>query len=229
MKIAIMQPKLLPYIGYWQLIRAVDTFVIFDDVNFVKKSYINHNSILINHRANQFTLEIIGASQNKLINELSIGNNSLKILKMISHNYKKAPNFKIIYPILEEIFNYGEKNLVNFIKFSFNKIMDFLEIQTTFINSSDIKKNNNLRAEDKIIEICKILNAKQYINAIGGKHLYTKKKFETENISLSFLETQLVEYRQFNNNFISHLSIIDVLMHNNKTETNKMLNNYKLI
>ena len=89
MKIAIHQPKLLPYIGYWQLIYAVDTFVIYDDVNFVKRSFINYNSILINKQQKKFTLELIGASQNKLINEIKVGENSNKILKTLELNYKK--------------------------------------------------------------------------------------------------------------------------------------------
>ena len=80
MTLAIMQPYLFSYIGYWQLINAVDTFVIFDDVNFIKKGYINRNSILANGKSQTFTLELIGASSNKLINEIEIGNNINKIL-----------------------------------------------------------------------------------------------------------------------------------------------------
>ena len=83
MTLAIMQPYLFSYIGYWQLINAVDTFVIFDDVNFIKKGYINRNSILVGGKSQQITLELIGASQNKLINEIKVGNNSQKLLKTI--------------------------------------------------------------------------------------------------------------------------------------------------
>ena len=81
MKLAIMQPYLFPYIGYWQLISAVDKFIIFDDVNYINKGYINRNNILVNNKSYQFTLDLIGASQNKLINEILIGKNSDKILK----------------------------------------------------------------------------------------------------------------------------------------------------
>ena len=83
MTLAIMQPYLFPYIGYWQLINAVDTFVIYDDVNYINKGYINRNSILVDGKAQQFTLELINASQNKLINEIEVGNNSKKLLKTI--------------------------------------------------------------------------------------------------------------------------------------------------
>ena len=83
MQIAIMQPYFFPYIGYWQLINIVDTFVIFDDVNFIKKGYINRNSILVGGQSQRCTLELIKASQNKLIYEVEVGNNTNKIIKTI--------------------------------------------------------------------------------------------------------------------------------------------------
>ena len=83
MTVAIMQPYLFPYIGYWQLIHAVDTFVIFDDVNYIKKGYINRNNILVNGQKQTFTLELMSASQNKLINDIDIGNNIEKVMESI--------------------------------------------------------------------------------------------------------------------------------------------------
>ena len=163
MKIAIHQPKLLPYIGYWQLIYAVDTFVIYDDVNFVKRSFINYNSILINKQQKKFTLELIGASQNKLINEIKVGENSNKILRTLELNYKKKPYYNLALPVLREIFCQKEKNLAKFIGYSIKKIFKYLEIDKKFIYSSQIDKNNNLKGQFKIIDICQKLNAKQYI------------------------------------------------------------------
>ena len=103
MTLAIMQPYLFPYIGYWQLLNAVDTFVLYDDVNYINKGYINRNSILVDGKAQQFTLELINASQNKLINEIEIGNNSKKLLKTITQSYIKAPFFEDIITLIEEI------------------------------------------------------------------------------------------------------------------------------
>ena len=87
MIVAIMQPYFIPYIGYWQLINMVNTFVIYDDVNFTKGGFVNRNNILHNNTSQLVTLQLIGASQNKKINEISVGNNSKKILKKIKHNY----------------------------------------------------------------------------------------------------------------------------------------------
>lgn len=229
MTIAIMQPYFLPYIGYWQLINAVNLFVIFDDVNFINKSFINHNNILINYQKQQFTLELIKASQNKIINSITIGNNQKNLLKTIEMAYKKAPYFMNIFPIIENILLQKEKNLSKYIGFSLAEISTYLGINTQFIYSSDVNKNNDLKAQNKIIEICKKLEAKNYINPIGGQELYNKKIFEHEKINLNFLKTDFIEYKQFKNEFIPYLSIIDILMFNSIVEIKNMLDKYTLI
>lgn len=229
MTIGIMQPYLFAYIGYWQLINAVNTFVIYDDVNFIKQGYINRNSILTNGKSQQFTLELIGASSNKLINQISVGNNKNKVLKTIKQNYSKAPYYNEIIIIIEEILNNEEKNLAKFIGFSLMKISNYLGINTKFILSSDIEKNNDLKAQDKVLGICKILKANKYINAIGGQELYSKEIFRENNIELNFLKTKLVEYKQFDDEFVAYLSIIDILMFNDKEKIIHYLNDFELI
>ncbi|WP_332444481.1 WbqC family protein [Wolinella succinogenes] len=229
MTVAIMQPYFFPYIGYWQLINAVDTFVIYDDVNYINKGYINRNSILVNGKSQQFTIELMGASQNKLINEIEVGNNLKKLLKTIEMSYKKAPYFDIVFPAIEDVLSQKENNLAKFIGYSIQKISNYLEIGTNFIYSSDIEKDNSLKAQDKILDICQKLNANNYINAIGGQELYDKKRFQEQSIVLNFLKTQLVEYKQYKNEFVPYLSIIDILMFNSIADVKDMLKRYELI
>ena len=229
MTIAIMQPYLFPYIGYWQLINTVDTYVVYDDVNYMQKGYINRNNILVGGKSQLFTLELIGASQNKLINEIRIGGNSEKIIKTIKQSYIKAPYFDKVFPMIENILNNQENNLARFIGYSLEKISNYLEINTKFIYSSDIEKDNNLKAGDKLIAISKILNASQYINAIGGQELYEKDIFKKEGIELNFLETEIIEYKQFKNDFIPYLSIIDMMMFNSVENIKDMLTRYDVV
>lgn len=229
MTLAIMQPYLFPYIGYWQLINSIDTFVIYDDVNFINKSYINRNSILINGESQQITLELLSASQNKLINKIEIGNNTQKLLKTIDLSYKKAPFFNTVFPLLENILNQKEKNLAKFIGYSLKHISSYLEIDTKFLYSSDLNKDNSLKAQDKIIDICKNLNANKYINTIGGRELYNKETFKENNINLNFIQSNIVEYKQFKNKFVPYLSIIDIIMFNEVEQIKNMLEQYKLI
>ena len=229
MRLAVMQPYFFPYIGYWQLISAVDTFVIYDDVNFIKQGYINRNNILQNQKAHLFTLELIGASSNKKINEIKIGGNSNKLLRTIKQNYSKAPFYKNVFPMIEDILNNDEKNLSKFLGFSLEKIARHLDIDTEFLYSSDVKNDKTFKAEDRLIEMSKILNATGYINSIGGIELYDKEVFFQNDINLSFLKSGKTLYKQFNHEFVPNLSIIDILMFNDKAQSKKMLTINELI
>lgn len=232
MKIGIMQPYFFPYIGYWQLMNAVDKYVIYDDVNFIKGGWINRNRILINGEAKYFNVQMQGASSNKHINEVMVNNNESfinKNLRILESCYKKAPYYNDVYPLLKKILQCGEENLAVFIKYSFDEICNYLGIDTELIMSSDLEKNNSLKAQNKVIHICKKLDATEYYNAIGGQNLYSFDDFSNNGIQLSFLKTNEIIYNQFNNNFISNLSIIDVMMFNSVEDIKNMLLDYELI
>lgn len=228
MKIAIMQPYFFPYLGYWQLIESVDKFVIFDDVNFIKKGWINRNRILLQGKDHLITLPIAKASQNKLINQLEIVE-SKNILSTIDLAYKKAPYYNSVMPLIENIMNYSKANLVDFLANQFNLISAYLGIKTEFVMSSSLNKDNDLKGQDKILDICKILGCTQYVNAIGGMELYKKDAFLENGIDLKFIKMDSIEYPQFKNDFISNLSIIDVMMFNSPEQIMKMLGCYELV
>lgn len=228
MRIAVMQPYLFPYIGYWQLINHVDTFIIYDDVNFINRGYINRNYLLQNNNAKLFTLELISASQNRKINEISIGNNSNKLLKTIRQNYSKAPYFTEVFSLIKDIFEYPNKRLSSFVGNSLIVISRYLDLDTEFIYSSSLQNNKLLNAQDRLIEISKIFAAKYYVNSIGGEKLYQKSAFKNEGINLCFINNKDVDYKQFSNDFVPNLSIIDVMMFNKKEEVRIMLNQYQI-
>lgn len=229
MKLAIMQPYFFPYIGYWQLISAVDTFVIYDDVNFIKQGWINRNNIIGNDSAHLISLQLIGASSFKLINEVIVGNNSQKILKTVEQTYKKAPYFEKVYPLIQEILLNEEKNLARFLTFSIIKLCAYLRIKTNIVVSSELIKNNDLKGQDKVLNICEVLQAKQYINASGGQELYQKEVFYQQNIELLFIKNKPTDYQQFQSPFMPNLSIIDVLMFNDKDKVKQYLTEFELI
>lgn len=223
------QPYLFPYIAYWQLINMSDVFVISDSMQYMKKSFINRNNILLNGRSHRFSLEMIGVRETTLINEVKVGNNARKIAITISHAYKKAPYFQDVFPMIEAILLNEEKNLSKYIGNSIQTITKYLGIDTQFIYLSDLQGETSLKAQARTVDICKRVNATQYINAIGGQSLYDKETFDEEGIELSFLQTKEFKYKQFYNDFIPYLSIIDVLMFNSKEKTKEILNKYSLV
>lgn len=231
MKIAVMQPYLFPYIGYFQLINAVDKFVIYDDVNFINKGWINRNKILVNDKENTFTIPLLKSSQNKLICDLKISNNNWKpkFLKTITHSYKKAPYYREVYGIISEIVNSEETRLSRYIFKSLIEIKKYLDIKTEFVDSSSIYNNSHLKHWERIIDICIKEDSNHYINPIGGIELYRREIFSSNGIEINFLKSNEPHYKQFNNDFVNSLSIIDVLMFNSKSQVKNYLNEYVLI
>ena len=233
MNIAIMQPYFFPYVGYFQLINAVDEFVFYDDVNFMKKSYINMNSILLNEKAFQFTVPLKGASQNKLIKDIEVFTDQKwfnDFLKTFDHAYKSAPFYQEVLQIVKTIFNSDYKNIAQLSVISVTEVCKYLKIDSKFsISSEDYSNTKKLAKAERLIAIAKQSGKQTYVNSIGGRSLYNKKVFKAQNIDLVFLETQDIKYEQFGNKFVPFLSILDVLMFNSKASIQDLLEKYSLV
>ena len=229
MTLGIMQPYFMPYIGYWQLMAAVDTYVVYDDVNYIKGGWVARNNILLNGQKHMFTITLNGASPNKLFNEITIKDDFKKFSRLIESAYRKAPYYAEVSALLNKIYNYGDKSLGAFMMNSFQVVLDYLEIDTKLILSSTIEKDNSLRGKDKVKHICHLLGADTYYNAIGGQELYDKNDFKADGVDLYFVQTNLTPYAQLGNEFVPGMSMIDVLMFNSPIEVKQLLTNYKLI
>lgn len=223
----------MPYIGYFQLIKSVDEFIIYDNIQYTKKGWINRNRILVNGKDQIITLPIKKDSDylNVVERELSESwiKDKNKITNIIKSSYTKSPYFKESSELIFECLNNPEKNLFRFIYDSIILINSYLDIKTSIIISSSIETNHTLKSQDKVLSLCKAQNADVYINSIGGVDLYDKTIFKQNGIKLNFIKSNPINYKQFNNEFIPWLSIIDVLMFNSKEQIQKYLSNYKLI
>ncbi|MFS3007686.1 WbqC family protein [Bacteroides thetaiotaomicron] len=229
MKLGIMQPYFMPYIGYFQLMKAVDKYVVYDDVNYIKGGWANRNHILINGEKEMFTVTLQKASQNKLFNEIVIGDDFKKLMKTLQMNYSRAINFDQTMVLMERIISFPNKQLAVFIANSFREILSYLSVETEILMSSEIPKDNSLRGKDKIIQICEILGADTYYNAVGGKNLYDQEEFREHGITLNFVDSLPQVYSQLHTReFVSGLSMVDVLMNNTKDEVNRLLGSFQL-
>lgn len=230
--ISVMQPYFLPYIGYWQLIAIADVFVLLDDVNFIVRGYINRNNILVNGRAYLFSMPVAGASQNRLIRDTKLNFSSAarkKLLKTIAVSYKKAPQFPVVFPLLESIIYYPENDLTKFIQQSLVLVSGYLGLNTRFILSSSMEKGEPQNAQDRIIDICLKIGGETYINPPGGWSLYDPDEFRRSGLALRFLRPGAISYTQFHHDFVPNLSIIDVLMFNTTGRISHYLRKYDLV
>lgn len=232
-----MQPYFFPYIGYFQLINAVDKFVIYDDVNFIKGGWINRNNLLINKKRTLFTVPLDKASPFLLIKQTKINlkfYNSWKVkfLRSLEQSYKKAPFFYEVYPLVENVLDIQDEDLISKLALeSIRMVSKYLQIQTEIIETSEIYNNRGFSGQERVINICRIEKASRYINPIGGIELYSKENFKEDDIELEFIKSNPISYKQFNNkeHFIPNLSIIDVLINCGKEKTQQLLNEYTLI
>jgi hypothetical protein len=200
--------------------KAVDQFVIYDNIEFSKKGWINRNRILIHGKDSYITIPLKKDSDYLFIRDRCVADVwSVKrkiMLNRIIEAYRKSPHFNSVYPLVESIILYEEPNLFVFLLHSLNMVKEYLDIKTSFIVSSALPIDHELKSQSKVIKICKTMNANIYLNPIGGVELYKKEKFQEEGIELHFLKSNDIIYKQFNNTFVPRLSIIDIMMFNSK-------------
>lgn len=238
-----MQPYFFPYLGYFQLIKAVDKFILYERVQYIRKGWVNRNRIIELNKGDIFIgVPIKKKETNPYIFETEIDNSSLwgkKIINLLFYNYKKSPFFEEIYPFFENIFNQHYDKICKMNIETIKAVVNLLGIETQLVEScqdylfieEDLKKNTyslDVKTQ-RVVSICKYENADIYVNAIGGMELYKKEDFIQNDIDMFLLKTKDYTYHQHLQNFIPHLSIIDVLFNNGISRTKELLNHYELI
>jgi hypothetical protein len=219
--IGIMQPYFFPYIGYWQLIHAVDRFVILDDVNYVVRGWVNRNRLLINRAPSYITVPLQQASQNKHICDTMIVSSRTwrdKLTKTVEYTYRNTPHFDEVFPVVEHLIRYPAENLADYLAYQLQTLSRLLGISTDFVVTSRIYGNNEIAGQERVLDICRREGATTYINAQGGQKLYGTDAFSSAGIDLRFIFMRPLTYKQYGTGFTPNLSIIDVMMFNSKRE-----------
>lgn len=215
--------------GYWQLIAAVDEFVIYDNIKYTKKGWINRNRFLQNGKDELFSLPLKSDSDTLDVaeRELSPDFDREKLVRQLQGAYRKAPHFADNFPVIEGVVRNPENNLSAYISSSIHKLCDYLGISTPLTASSAVPIDHiSLKGQDKVMAICHALEATAYLNPIGGLELYDKAMFEKSGLELSFLRSKVLPYQQFGQPALPHLSILDVLMFNSREQTQGYLSSF---
>jgi hypothetical protein len=227
MQIAIMQPYFLPYIGYFQLMNLVDRFVIYDNIEYTKNGWINRNRLLRNGEPVIFTLPIQKDSDFLDIRDRRVAENfdPKKLENQISGAYAKAPEFHATMPVVRDILNHRSSSLFDFLRHALERTCAHIGITTPLIVSSEIEGNTSLRKQERVLDICARMEASRYVNPIGGVDLYNPNAFSERGIELKFLRTASVSYAQFSEPFQANLSILDVMMFNDRGRIRHLIEN----
>lgn len=216
MRLSIMQPYFLPYIGYFQLVAAADQFVIYDQIKYTKKGWINRNRMLLNGSDALFSLPLKKGSDSLDVveRELAPEFDRAKLLSQFAGAYRRAPHFASTFALLERIVRYEDNNLFRYIHHSLTAMFTYLDITTPIRISSTVSIDRHLKGQDMVLAICSEVGAREYVNSMGGTALYSKQDFSDRDVKLQFLKPHFFQYEQFGEPFVPWLSIVDVLMFN---------------
>lgn len=227
--IAVMQPYFFPYLGYYQLAHAVDSFVFMSDANFILRGYVNRNSILLNKAPHRFTLPVIKASQNREIRDHLYAPGCVAFLELLQKAYKNSPYLDDVYELVQGSLQKNQFNVAAVNAQSVKGVFAYLGIAKNWSESYQITPKTGLKGAHWIQELCKRSDATVYVNAPGGRDLYDSTLFADKSITLSFLEPSFPEYEQSTSQFHPGLSMIDVLMWNSPDRVFEMINSYKVV
>ena len=216
MKLAVMQPYFFPYIGYFQLIESVDLFIIYDNIKYTKKGWINRNRLLRNGSDYVFTVPVRKDSDFLDVKDRAVAGNfdRAKLVNQLREAYRRAPHFQEAFPVVEKAIMSPEENLFQYIYAAVVDVCRYLAIDTHIIPSSSFAIDRALKAQAKVLALCKAAGTSTYINPMGGQELYSREEFDAQGIELKFLKSRPISYAQFGELFVPSLSIIDVMMFN---------------
>jgi WbqC-like protein family len=207
-----MQPYFFPYIGYFQLINNCSEFIIYDDVQYTKKGWINRNKVASGQNVFPITINISKHKEASLIKNILISKefSREKLFRRISGANAGSQYKAEVDGLIREIIMFQTDFLFEYLFHSIKVLSGLLDINTPLKISSEVGDFEHLKGEDKVIQICNQLGAKVYLNPMGGMHLYSKKRFSDHGMSLKGFESKLAPIDMDNSERVT-LSIVNSL------------------
>lgn len=236
MKLGIMQPYFIPYLGYFSLIKQTDKFILFDSVQFIKHGWIERNRILKPQSGWQYVaVPLTKHNGDTKIQDIMIKNTSdwrNKIFSQLEHYKRRAPFYKDTIVTLRDALDIETDSIVKLNAHTLKVICNYIgvEIDVDIFSEMDLQIEEVHAPDEWALNICKALgNVEEYWNPEGGLEFFDRKKYDEAGIKISFLKMNLTKYPQRRPEFEAGLSIIDVMMFNEPSKINKMLDDYTLL
>nr|WP_199045319.1 WbqC family protein [Dyella sp. ASV24] len=231
MIVAIMQPYFFPYIGYFQLMKAVDRFVFYDDAQYMKGGWLNRNRILAKGAPCWWTLPVVRDDFRLPINQRFYAKDADSVGSMMNklrEAYRHAPYYAKVSAEVELFLEYSESRVSTYNQWHLDRLARSLGIECEFYLSSQLGIDGALRGQERVLAICDHLGATGYVNSFGGQKLYNPDAFAARGVTLRFIQSLPKAYDQFDNSFVPYLSIVDVLMFNRRTKVSSLFEEYRL-
>ena len=222
-KVAILQSNYIPWKGYFDMIAAVDEFILFDDAQFTKNDWRNRNRIKNNNGLLWLSVPV-GSKIHRPVREVQIPDSNWqeKHWKSIVSNYGRAPYFDEVSTVLQDVY-LSEKfvSLSALNRELMQAICDYLGIKTVLSNSWDYELCSG--KTERLVHLCQQAGANQYISGPAAKDYIDDNQFRDAGVELSWFDYQgYPEYPQLWGEFIHEVSIIDLLFNCGPDSANYM-------
>jgi len=237
-RVCIMQPYLFPYIGYFQLAHAVDAFWISDTVSFIRKGWMNRNSLLINKSRKLFSVPVRHSRHDTAIYDCKFAPTAFfvlnKLLKTIAKAYSRAPELQATTALVRGVRDHlvsfgGDADFTTVVEKALQECFDRLSIRIPVRRVSSLDLAAELTGQARVIAACQAIGARCYVNMAGGISLYDHLSFAEAGIELRFLYPGFTPYRHAAPiEFIPALSILDIIACVDIESLQTILNNYRL-
>jgi hypothetical protein len=234
MRLALMQPYFFPYLGYFQLICAVDRFILFDDVQYIQRGWINRNRILKPVEGHQYIqMPIAKHGSAALIKDVEAvpGHKwKTRILRQVEHYHTSAPFYPAVRALLTDCFAFDGLNVARLNGHCLRLVCSYIGIEPDIELSSRMGLDYmGIAGPDEWgLTVSEQLGACEYVNPVGGVAFFDAAKYAEHGVKLTFLTPSLPPYDQRRDAFEPSMSIVDVLMFNSPDRVRAMLDDYKL-
>lgn len=234
--IAIMQPYLFPYLGYFNLIKAVDEFWLLDSVKYIAGGWANRNRILQNGAPVLFTVPVRKGARTDRFDAQLLAAEAPRALdrlqKSLDQAYAKAPfgarPSAIVGQLRTDLAERPDCSLVDLTERALALVLAALDLAVPVRRASELAVDGT--AQDRVINLCLAAGASDYVNMIGGAELYDRPSFEQAGLRLHFLKPDLRPYPQIRTpDFVPGLSILDLLAHLDDASLQTQLSAYRLV
>lgn len=237
-RVAIMQPYLFPYLGYFQLAAAVDEFWLLDTVQFIQQGWMNRNALLANGQRTLFTISVnkrprLDTIDKKIFTD-GAARDCAKLIKTLRLAYAKAEHVSTAVSLVKILKEHicqqsQDADFTTATEMALNSCFETIGLSTPIKRISSLELDDSLTGQNRIIAACQAIGAHDYVNMIGGRDLYSADKFAESGLELFFLQPDLPEYDQGLSSFESGLSILDVLARVAPADILKMLERGQLV
>ena len=216
LRVAIMQPTFLPWLGYFALMAAVDCFVYLDTVQLIRRSWQVRNRLKGRDGPILLSLELRANPSRPLIYEARLADTPFRARLMASlrHILGRAPYFTLIEGIVAGAFEAAGDSLAELNIALIEGVAMAAGITTSRLRASSLAVDTNAVRADRLLAIVRAVGGCCYVSAPGSyAYLKAEDPFATSEVALRFFDFVHPEYSQFYPPFLPYMAAIDALAH----------------